>query len=174
MVSVQFILWLNQSVLPVIFLSGQRRNFILYVFVGELCMEHFFFLVNKLLHVEVAGLFRKLHTGSSNVQCSSNCFFLLLIVAIRCYSFVLSILTLRILVIVCRLYIRVFNSSQRCSRSSCVFVPDLLILQLFFSFLFLRFLGLSGYKHLLIVWGFEWGPLILIFHEGIRTLVCRH
>jgi hypothetical protein len=87
---------------------------------------------------------------------------------------VLSVLAFGILVVVCWLNVRVFHSSQRCSGSRSVFVPNLLVFQLLLSLLLLGLLSLPGNKDLLIIWRFKRRPLVLVLHKGISCVLSRH
>ncbi len=115
MVSIEFLLRFDQSILPVVLFSSQGRNFILNVLVSEFCVEHFFLLVNELLHVQVPRFFWELNTGSRYVQGSSDRLLLLFVVAVCGCSLVFAFLAFRVFDVVCWLDVRVLHSSEWCS-----------------------------------------------------------
>ena len=166
---VELLLWLLEGAHSCLLLSGEVSDLILDIFVGKFCVEHFLLLINKLLHIQFPGLFGELDSGACDMHSTLDCTSLILIVWVGTDTFLVSttVFTFAVSQVISRRNIRLFDSPERGSRSCGVFVPNLLVFELFFGFLLFGFFGLSSDEDLLIVWWFEGWSLIFFLHEGL-------
>ena len=121
----------------------KSSNFLLNCFISQFSMEHFFFLVNKFLHILCTLFSRKLYSWASNVLCCVN------------ISSLLAKIISHYFICLCRSNVSVSNPLQRCSTRRSIFFPDFLRLKSFFCLFFSCFLSLTSYKNFLIIWRTE-------------------
>jgi hypothetical protein len=112
-------------------------------------VEHLFFLVDELLHVQLARLFRELDALSSNLHCFLNEARLVRREGERRWPLVL--LPISVFVVIGRWDVRVFHAAKRGARRRRVLIPDLLVAQTFLSFFLLGLLGFSRHEDLLVI-----------------------